>query len=292
VRFSDRVGKGVRTAPRDALIADAVPEDQRGAAFGFHRSMDNFGAVLGPLAASGLLLLAPGRYRMVFWCSFIPGLLTVPFLAAVKEKRPAARPAGTAPSLSLKPFSSEFRWYLLCVAVFAFANSSDLFLLQRARELGVAAALVPILYLVLQLLRTFSVYGGGVLGDRFGARKLVLLGWAVYAASYAGFALAGHAWQMWALIVVYGFFYGCTEGPERALVARLAPSGLKATGYGMFNLTFGLIALPANALTGWVYAAPWGGPGLAFSLAGGFALVAALLLAIPLAFKKAQPDAI
>lgn len=281
VRFSDRVGKGVRTAPRDALIAGAVPEDQRGAAFGFHRSMDNLGATLGPLAASGLLLLMPGRYRWVFWCSFIPGLLTLPFLAAVREKSPAGRPGSSSrekPLLSLRPFSGNFRWYLLCVAVFALANSSDLFLMQRARELGMAEALVPILWLALQLLRTLSAYGGGLLGDRFGTRTLVLAGWLIYAAVYGGFSIAAHTWQIWALVLVYGLFYGCTEGPERALVARLAPPGLKGTAYGVFSFTVGLVALPANALTGWLYAARWGGPSLAFSLAGGLALVAALLL--------------
>jgi MFS family permease len=284
VRLLDRVGKGLRTAPRDALLAESVPEDRRGAAFGLHRAADHAGAVAGPLIASALLLALDGDLRTVFALAVIPGLLTVAVVAGkVRETAPAAPPAGAAapPLPRLRELGPVLPRYLGVLVLFTLGNASDAFLLLRAHDVGVPTAAIPLLWGALHVSKSaFSVWGGRW-SDRVGARTAIVAGWMVYAAVYAGFAFVDAAWQVWALFLVYGLFFGLTEGPEKALVARLAPSGLRGSAFGAYHAAIGLAALPASLLFGIVwqaFGAEW-----AFAIGAALALAAALLLPLALA---------
>lgn len=279
IRFADRVGKGLRTAPRDALLAESVPPELRGTAFGIHRAADHAGAVIGPLLASALLLLWPGNLRRVFALALIPGLIT---LAVVlwKVRDPSRVPARTegerAPLLPrITAMGSVFPRYLGMVVLFALGNSSDAFLLLRARDLGVAVALIPLLWAALHLSKMAWSIVGGRLSDRVGPRAAILAGWLVYAAVYAGFAVAHAEWHAWALFLVYGLFFGLTEAPEKALVAALAPAGSRGSAFGWYHAAVGVAALFASILFGVVWKA-YGGP-VAFLMGAGIALVAAVL---------------
>jgi MFS family permease len=283
VRLLDRVGKGLRTAPRDALLAESVPEERRGAAFGLHRAADHAGAVAGPLIASALLLALDGDLRTVFALAVIPGLLTVAVVAGkVRETAPAARPAGApAPPLPrLRELGPVLPRYLAVLVLFTLGNASDAFLLLRAHDVGVPTAAIPLLWGALHVSKSaFSVWGGRW-SDRVGARTAIVAGWMVYAAVYAGFAFVDAAWQVWALFLVYGLFFGLTEGPEKALVARLAPAGLRGSAFGAYHAAIGLAALPASLLFGIVwqaFGAEW-----AFGTGAALALAAALLLPLTL----------
>lgn len=281
VRAADRVGKGVRTAPRDALLAESVSAERRGAAFGLHRAADHTGAVLGPLLASGLLLVFPGRLRLVFALAVIPGLLAVAvLLARVREIAPPATADAAAPMLRFRDLGPAFGRYLAVLVVFTLGNASDAFLLLRAQELGVATALIPVLWAAFHVSKTLWSVPGGALADRLGARWVIVAGWAVYAAVYLGFALAGTAWQAWALFGVYGLFFGLTESPEKALVAGLAPAALRGRAFGAYHFAIGVAALPASVLFGAVWERF--GSRAAFGMGAGIALLAALLLPLAL----------
>ena len=279
IRFADRVGKGLRTAPRDALLAESVPEERRGTAFGVHRAADHAGAVLGPLLASGLLLLFPGRLRLVFALALVPGLLTVLLVVLkVREPRPEPPPPGSAPPPRprLRELGPVLPRYLGVLFLFTLGNASDAFLLLRARDLGVAVAAIPLLWAALHVSKSLWSVVGGALADRFGARRAIVAGWGVYAAVYAGFAFASAPWQAWALFGVYGLFFGLTEAPEKALVASFAPVGLRGSAFGAYHMAIGLGALPASLLFGVL----WEGVGAeaALLVGAGIALLAALLL--------------
>lgn len=281
IRLTDRVGKGLRTAPRDALLAESVPEDRRGAAFGLHRAADHSGAVLGPLLASALLLAFPGDLRTVFAFALVPGLLTVAVVVwKVRETAPAARPTGPAapPLPRLRELGPVLPRYLLVIVVFTLGNASDAFLLLRAADAGVPVAMIPLLWGALHVSKAAWSVIGGRWSDRVGARRAIIAGWLVYAAVYAGFAYVDAAWQVWALFLVYGLFFGLTEGPEKALVARLAPQGLRGSAFGAYHAAVGLAALPASVIFGLVWQAY--GPAAAFWMGAGLALTAAVLLMV------------
>jgi MFS family permease len=294
IRLADRVGKGLRSAPRDALLAESVPAARRGAAFGLHRAADHAGAVVGPLLASALLLAFPGDLRLVFGLAVIPGLVTVAVLAwKVREDPVSPAPPSDAsdrdapPPASLAVSGSEtgvgdgddarrLRRYLVVLFVFTLGNASDAFLLLRARELGVAVAAVPLLWGALHVSKLAWNVVGGRLGDRIGPVRAIVAGWAVYAAVYAGFAAADAAWHAWALFLVYGLFYGLTEGPEKALVAALAPRERRGGAFGAYHLAIGIGALPASLAFGVVWQTF--GAAAAFGMGAGLALLAALAL--------------
>lgn len=283
IRLTDRVGKGLRTAPRDALLAESVPEERRGAAFGLHRAADHSGAVVGPLLASALLLAFPGDLRTVFAFALVPGLLTVAVVAwKVRETAPAPRPAGPAapPLPRLRELGPVLPRYLLVIVVFTLGNASDAFLLLRAGDAGVPVAMIPLLWGALHVSKAAWSVVGGRWSDRVGARRAIIAGWLVYAAVYAGFAYVDAAWQVWALFLVYGLFFGLTEGPEKALVARLAPEGLRGSAFGAYHAAVGLAALPASVIFGLVWQAY--GPRAAFGMGAALALAAALLLMLAL----------
>jgi MFS family permease len=279
IRLADRAGKGIRGAPRDALIADAVDPSQRGRAYGFHRAADHTGAVAGPLIAYALLAWGGFQLRTVFLLAAIPAAAAMAALIlGVKESRRAARTDGKTPSLARGGLSGRFWAYLGVLLLFTLGNSTDALLILRANELGVSAALVPILWAVLHVVKATSSTPGGILSDRIGRRPLIVAGWFVYAAVYLGFAFANVTWHAWALFLVYGVYFGLTEGVEKALVADLVPASVRGAAFGWYNLTIGLAALPASLIFGGLWQAY--GAATAFIVGAGLALVAAVGLVL------------
>lgn len=276
LRFADRVGKGLRTSPRDALLAGAVDESRRGLAFGLHRAMDNAGAVIGPLLAAWLLARGVPIKDVFLW-SIVPGIITVALALAIKE--PPVIPAATRQSFSWKMegFPPTFKRYLLVLALFTLGNSSNMFLLLRARELGLPDYQVPLLWaLVAGVAMVFSV-PLSALSDRFGRVRLILAGWVIYGLFYLLLGINGfYTLLLWPLFAFYGLFLAATEGAEKALVADLAPRERLGTAYGWFNLTAGIMLLPASILFGWLWQAV--SPFAAFGFSASCALLAALLL--------------
>jgi MFS family permease len=284
VRMTDRVGKGVRSAPRDALIADTTPPEHRGRAFGFHRSMDHAGAVIGPLVAWALL--SGGMpLRDVFWWAALPGALAVLVLwRGVREparvmpvvaRAPAsAADASNAAGVTNRaaPLPAVFWRYLAVLLLFALSYSSDAFLLLRAHDLGVATAHVPLLWSAHHVVKAALGTWGGSLSDRRGRREIVAAGWAVYAVTYLGFAVASTTWHAWALFLAYGVYFSLSEGAEKALVAELVPAEQRGVAYGWFNLALGVGALPGSVVFGLVWQR-WGAP-TAFGMGAALASLA------------------
>ncbi len=290
IRVGDRIGKGIRTAPRDALIAESCDASLRGRAFGFHRAMDHLGAAIGPLLATAFLWVWPDQIRTLFLLSLIPGLLVVALVIFGLHEPPAeptgdgnANPDQRGPAkpglrLSLAPFDNNFRLFLVALLVFSLGNSSDAFLLIRARELGVPEVLLPTLWCLFHILKSVSNVWCGRAVDRFGPRPMIISGWFVYAVIYLLFALATNAWQMWAIFLSYALFYGLTEPAEKTLVASLAAPDQKGLAFGWFNFAIGVTTLPASLLFGALYQAY--GPLAAFGTGAGLALVASILICL------------
>jgi MFS family permease len=277
IRFADRVGKGVRSAPRDALLAESAPASSWGRAFGFHRAMDHTGAIVGPLIATTLLAWGLTDLRVLFALAAIPGVLAVVVLvSAVPEHAPADRAAAPRVRLTLAPFSPRFKAVLAAVTLFTLGNSSDAFLLLKAHAVGIGPAWIPVLWILLHLTKAVSSTPAGALSDRIGRPRLIVAGWLVYAGAYVGFGLADAAWEIWALFAVYGLFFGLTEGVEKAYVADLAPAEHRGTAYGLYHAAVGLAALPASLLMGLVWEHV--SPAAAFGLGAGLALLASALL--------------
>ena len=281
LRFSDRVGKGLRTSPRDAIIADSTPADYRGMAYGFHRAMDHGGAIIGPLAATGLLLVMHDDIKTIFLLSFLPGLLAVLLLLVGLRERLSEGPRAV-PSSSFNfrsawnEMSTGFRSFLVTIVIFTLGNSTDAFLLLRAQQLGVPVTLLPMIWVVLHIVKMGFSVPGGMLSDRVGRKKVIVAGWIIYALVYAGFGQASQHWHAWALFAVYGIFFGLTEGVEKALVADLAPVHLRGSAFGLYHLVVGIGALPASLLFGLIWQKA--GPAAAFGMGAGLALLASLLL--------------
>ncbi|MFH0812254.1 MAG: MFS transporter [Pseudomonadota bacterium] len=275
IRFTDRVGKGIRTAPRDALIADSTEPEFRGKAFGFHRAMDHAGAVVGPLIAMAVLAFAPNNYRLVFWLAVIPALFSVSILILGTKEIPPERTA-PVPSLSLRGFDRNFRYYLFVIILFTLGNSSDAFLLLRANQLGIPGALIPVLWMILHAVKFVSSMPGGSLSDKIGRKRVIITGWIIYALVYAAFAFSSESWQIWALFTVYGLFFGLTEGAERAFVTDLVNPELRGTAYGVFNFAIGIGALPASVIMGVLWHRF--NPSIAFLFGATMAVGASLLL--------------
>jgi MFS family permease len=279
IRFSDRTGKGMRTAPRDALLADSSAQPTWGRSFGFHRAMDHLGAVIGPLIAFGLIAIFAEGFRVVFALASIPGLVAVGVVGfGVREERGRRPPAVAAERLTLGPLPRSLKAFLLVVLIFTLGNSTDAFLLLRAQTLGVAVRDLPLLWVVLHVVKSASSVPGGGLSDRIGRKRVIGLGWLLYCAVYVGFALADSALAIWLLFGVYGLFFGLTEGTEKALVADLVQPQDRGTAYGFYHLTVGIAALPASLIFGLLW--DWSGPGLAFAVGAGLAGAAAVLFVL------------
>lgn len=285
VRMIDRTGKGIRGAPRDALIADSVPVKERGFAFGFNRAADHLGAVIGPMAAVLLLMYfaadpdAPtvGEYQSVFLYASVPVLLGLFVIAFGVKEQPDHhhQPDGKAIRFSLKGFDGNFKRFLFVIGLFTLSNSTDAFLILRAAQLGIAPVVLPLLWMTLHISKVvFSLLGGG-LSDRFGRKPLIICGWFVYAFVYAGFAVASAEWHAWALFIIYGSYFGLTEGVEKAFVADLVPSDRRGTAYGLYNLAFGITVFPASLLFGALY--EWGAA-VAFLTSAAISIAAMLML--------------
>ena len=279
IRVTDRVGKGIRTSPRDALIADSVDSRVRGRAYGFHRAADHAGAVIGPLVAFVLLQGAGMDMRTLFLLAAIPGALAVAVLVAGVREAPKAASSAPVSGITVEParlrtLGRRFWAYLGVILVFTLGNSTDAFLLLRAADVGVPIAQIPVLWALLHVVKSASSTPGGALSDRVGRRPLLIVGWLLFAAVYLAFGRASSVWQIWALFAVYGVYFGLTEGTEKALVADLVPPSARGTAFGGFNLAISLGALPASVIFGlW-----WDrvGPRAAFDFGATMALLAAV----------------
>ena len=250
IRVADRVGKGIRNSPRDALIADSVDESVRGRAFGIRGAADNAGALLGPLIAFALLSWGHLSLRTVFWLAAIPGAIAV-IVAVVGIREIKRRNGGEGEHVELGAHMGARFWaFLAVVFVFTLGNSTDAFLLLRAKELGVPVALAPILWALLSGVKSISNIPGGALSDRIGRRPTLVAGWVVYAIVYFLFARATQLWHAWVLFGVYGLYFGLTEGTQLALVADVVPKARRGVAYGWYYLAIGVGALPASLLFG------------------------------------------
>jgi MFS family permease len=281
IRIGDRVGKGIRSSSRDALLADSVHPSVRGRAFGITSAADNAGALLGPLIAFAMLEWWHASLRTVFWLAAIPGIAAA--LTALVGIREMAHEASAADSKQIGlagHMGSRFWAFLVVIVIFTLGNSTDAFLLLRAKELGVPVALAPILWALLNAAKSVFNVPGGALSDRIGRRPTLIAGWLVYAIVYFLFARASAAWHAWALFAAYGLYFGLTEGAQLALVADVVPKERRGVAYGWYYIAIGIGALPASLLFGLI----WDrfGSAAAFSVGAGLALLSAIgLLLLP-----------
>ena len=300
IRLTDRVGKGFRTSPRDAMIADTVEVEQRGIAFGFHRAMDHGGAVIGPLLGYILVFLlvrnrnAPssGEFTKIFLLASVPAvaavLVAILFMRESPSRKQQVNSAGEVPKLSLRGFDGNFKRFLLVLALFTLSNSSDSFLILRARNAGISIAAIPLLWAAHHGIKVLSSLFGGDLSDRLGRKRLIVSGWILYAAVYAGFAFVNNKASVWILFLIYGIYFGLAEGAEKALVADLVRPEQRGTAYGLYNLAFGITVLPASILMGTIW--DWRGPATAFVISAALGAAAALLLQVFVQTRQSFPQ--
>jgi len=275
-RFADRIGKGLRSAPRDAMLVHSVAADQRGLAFGLHRAMDNAGAVIGPLAAAALLALGM-PLRHVLLTAIVPAVIVLLLTLAIEEPQIERVPNPPRFSWNMREFPPRFRRYLLVLALFMLGNSSNMFLLLRAKQLGLGDAQVPMIWALVSVVAAALSTPLSGLSDRFDRRKLIVGGWTIYAVLYMAFGLMpAMTWLLWPMFAAYGVFLAATEGAEKALVADMVPKTQAGTAFGWYNLVVGLALLPASLLFGWLWSEA--SPPAAFAFGSACAIAAALLL--------------
>jgi len=284
IRALDRTGKGIRGAPRDALLAHFASAGNRGRVFGFHQAMDHTGAIVGPLIATAVLFFAPERYRLVFALTLIPGAMAVAMLFFVKED--SSPPAGpTAPAAPAAPAAvtpaalpRPLLTFLVVLIVFSLGNSADAFLLLRLSDALGGATFVPLLWAALHVVKASLSTWGGSLSDRFGRKPMIVVGWAIYGVVYLGFAMSTSPAAFIGWFLAYGIYFAFSEGPAKALIADLTPRTKSGTAFGFYNAALGVGALVASVLFGFLYER-FGAP-VAFGTGAGLAGVAALLLLI------------
>ncbi|MDQ3069737.1 MAG: MFS transporter [Acidobacteriota bacterium] len=280
LRFIDRFGKGVRGAPRDAMLATFAPAGQKGRVFGFHRAMDHAGAIAGPIIASLYLAWRPEDYRGLFALTIIPGLVVVALVWTTKEPAnpPAqpSQPARAAQPLTWSALPPAARNFILVLLLFSLGNSTDAFLLLKLQASGVPVSWLPLTWAALHVVKSASSIAGGLISDRVGPRVPIIAGWILYAAIYAGLAFASSLLAVVTLFLVYGLFFGLTEGPEKALIADLAPAEVRGTAFGFYNAALGLGVLAASVIFGALWVAV--SPAAAFLTGAAIALAAAALL--------------
>jgi MFS family permease len=263
-RFIDRFGKGIRGAPRDAIIAESTHPSDLGRSFGFHRGMDTFGAVIGPAIAFVILSLFTGNFRLVFWLSMIPGIIAVViivfFIKDTKDKKitsiqksSSENPLPPFAKVGMGGFDWRFKVFVAIATLFALGNSSDVFLILRATNIGVEETQIPILYLLFNLVYSLVSLSAGILSDRIGRKRVILSGLILFGFVYWGFAVSYEKWHIWGLFMLYGIFMGTTEGIYKAHLGTIIPEGRKATGYGIYNTFVGLAVLPASIIGGYLW---------------------------------------
>jgi MFS family permease len=291
VRWADRVGKGIRTAPRDALVADSTKDEQRGLAFGIARAADTAGAMLGILIAvlviwlaqSNLASLEADTFRTVVLISLIPAVLAVLSLALGARDVPV-KGQREMPRFAFKALGKPFMIFMIIVGIFDIGNSSDAFLVLRAQERGVSVIGILLMLAAFNLVYALISAPAGSLSDKVGRKRLIVGGWLVYAAIYLGFGLAQAAWHVIVLYIIYGFYYGLTYGTTKAMLADLVPEHLRGTAYGTYNAVLGILDFPASVIAGvlWQGAGGWNGWGASapFLFGAGTALLAAVLLMV------------
>ena len=306
IRFADRLGKGIRGAPRDAMLADFAPSNARGRVFGFHRAMDHAGAVTGPLIATAFLFYSPANYRTLFLLTIIPGVIVILLILKVPERGERGQTGvrlgsdwGQTPSQTLHspanpadserpsrhrvadrrtPWNLGGRFYaaMTIILLFSLGNASDAFLLLRLSDLGVAAVWIPLLWSALHVVKVVSSLVGGALSDKFGRRGLIALGWLWYALVYAGFGHFDSKATVIAIFLSYGLYFGLTEGNEKAWVADMAPAHARGTAFGIYNAALGIGTLAASLLFGVIWTRV--SPHAAFLTGAGLAVGASVLL--------------
>ncbi len=288
VRVADRLGKGIRTAPRDALVAGSIDNKQRGLAFGLHRAGDTAGAFFGLLIAAvivwltekGAADLTRSTFRIAVLISIIPAVLAVVVLA-IGARDVATGGKSKAPILSLKGMDNRFKMFMLVLVLFTLGNSSDAFIILRAQERGLDVLQIMLMLMTFNLI--YSVLAGplGALSDKVGRRRLIIFGWISYGLVYLGFALSHTGWEIWTLFGFYGIYYAATEGSAKALIADLVPAERHGTAYGLYNAAIGLTAFPASAIAGLLWQGAFGwhgfGPAAPFFFGAGLALLAGIL---------------
>jgi len=306
VRALDRTGKGIRGAPRDVMLARFATPETRGRVFGFHRAMDHTGAILGPLIATAILYFAPGEYRLLFALTVIPGAIAVALLFLVPEPDQTHNPesqipnpesqipgtTGQRPTPSAVPITTHksritnrpLLTFLGVLLVFSLGNSADAFLLLRLSDVLGSATYIPLLWSGLHVVKASLSTWGGALSDRLGRKRVIIVGWAIYAIVYLGFATAESAWTLIAWFLAYGSYFALTEGAEKALVADLTPAGRQGTAFGVYNAALGVGALAASVAFGFLYERF--GATVAFATGSALAACAAVLLA----FIPVTPD--
>jgi MFS family permease len=288
IRFTDRIGKGLRSSPRDALLAETVPQNQRGLTYGLHRSMDNAGAVVGPLIAAFLLSQGVPMKDIFLW-ALLPAVIAIVLALSIWEPAREINANQYQFKWSLKEMPANFKRYLWVAGIFALGNSSDMFLLLRARDLGVPQEQIPLLWAAISLITATLSTPLSAYSDRFGRRSFILVAWLAFAFFYIcmGFPSVS-VYQVFALFAIYGLFKAATEGVEKALVADLAPKGATGTAFGWFNLINGLMLLPASYIFGSLYESV--SPFYAFLFSGSCALLAFLLMAFWVFKKEGGPS--
>ena len=298
IRLFDRVGKGIRGAPRDAMLASFAADGTRGKVFGFHRAMDHAGAVVGPLAATAFLFVYPGDYRTLFALTIIPGAIAVGLLFLVKEDTGddvRLKPASAGDPVRLKPDTTNaegvvsafrrtsddqlppaFKRFMLVLMLFTLGNSTDAFLLLKLTDAAGGVQYVPLMWSALHVVKAaVSVYGGAW-SDRIGRRAVIAIGWIIYAGVYAGFAVSTSLATLLPLFLAYGLYFGFAEGTEKALVADLAPASRRGFAFGIYNAVLGLGQLAASVMFGLIWTAF--GPAAAFAAGAALAVTSTALL--------------
>ena len=288
IRLGDRIGKGVRSSSRDALIADSVSVGERGKGFGLHRAMDTLGAVLGLAIAAIIIYLVQGEswqlsretYQWIVLVGIVPAVLAVLVLViSVREKRRKTPPGSISHSgLSLTGltagFDTRFKVFLVIMAVFTLGNSSDFFVILRAQILEAPLIQVVLMLVLFNVTYAVTSLPAGILSDRLGRKRVIIVGWFIYARVYLGFALASELWHVWLLFAGYGIYYGIVEGVARAFVADLVPEEKRGTAYGLYHGVVGITLLPASLLAGWLWQTV--SPAAPFYLGAGLAFLAML----------------
>jgi MFS family permease len=299
VRWADRVGKGIRTAPRDALVADSIDEQHRGLAFGFHRAADTGGAALGLIIALGVVwltqqgdtTLGEATFRTIVLVSLVPAFLAVLSLALGARDVPVTTQR-KMPRLAFRSLGRRFCLFMVIVGIFDLGNSSDAFLVLRAQERGLTVIGVLGMLVTFNLIYALISTPAGSLSDRIGRRRVIIGGWAIYGAIYLGFALAGKGWHVWVLYAIYGVYYGLAYGTTKAMVADIVPEELRGTAYGTYNAVLGILDFPASLIAGflWNGVGQWAGfgPSAPFFFGGAMALLAAVLMALMMPAKTGE----